>query len=175
MQEVNKMKKEALLLIDIQNIYFTPGPLLLHKPKCAAKKAALLLEKFRSEGKTVIHVRHNFKALSGIHSLVKPLEDEKIVNKEYPNSFLETDLQEYLESEGIESLVVAGMMSHMCVDTTVRMCQNYGYNVTVIEDACTTQALKFNGRKIDATTVHEVFMASLDGMFAKVISSEEYL
>ena len=169
------MKKEALLLIDIQDIYFTPGPLLLHKPKCAAKKAALLLEKFRSEGKPVIHVRHNFKALSGIHSLVKPLEDEKIVNKEYPNSFLETDLQEYLESEGIESLVVAGMMSHMCVDTTVRACQDYGYEVTLIDDACTTMSLKHDGKKIDAETVHAVFMASMADGFASVIKSENYL
>ena len=98
-----------------------------------------------------------------------------MILKEQPSSFLGTDLYEYLSERDITDVVIVGMMSHMCVDTTVRMCQNYGYNVTVIEDACTTQALKFNGRKIDATTVHEVFMASLDGMFAKVISSEEYL
>ena len=77
------MKKEALLLIDIQNIYFTPGPLLLHKPKEAAGKAARLLEKFRKEGKTVIHVQHDFKILACINKLVEPLEDEKIVHKEF--------------------------------------------------------------------------------------------
>ena len=47
------MKKEALLLIDIQNIYFTPGQLLLHKPKEAANNASRVLEKFRMEKKTV--------------------------------------------------------------------------------------------------------------------------
>lgn len=55
------MKKEALLLIDIQNIYFTPGPLLLHKPKEAAKNAAKLLEKFRAEKKRL----YMFSIISG--------------------------------------------------------------------------------------------------------------
>ena len=54
------MSKEALLLIDIQDIYFTPGPLLLHKPKAAAENASRLLKKFRAENKTVIHIQHNF-------------------------------------------------------------------------------------------------------------------
>ena len=54
------MTNEALLLIDIQDIYFTPGPLLLHKPKEAAKNAAKLLKKFRAENKTVIHIQHDF-------------------------------------------------------------------------------------------------------------------
>ena len=169
------MKKEALLLIDIQDIYFTPGPMLLHKPRCAAKNAARTLEKFRSEGKTVIHVRHNFKVLSGIHSLVKPIEGEKIIHKEYPSSFLGTELREYLQENEITDLVVAGMMSHMCVDTTVRACQDYGYNVTLIDDACTTMSLKHDGKKIDAETVHAVYMASLADEFANVIKTEKYL
>ena len=169
------MKKEALLLIDIQNIYFTPGQLLLHKPKEAAKNASRVLEKFRMEKKTVIHVQHNFAEFSDIHNLVKPLEGEKIIHKDYPSSFLETDLQEYLQELGITHLVVAGMMSHICVDTTVRACQDYGYEVIVIDDACTTMPLKYDKRKIDAETVHAVYMASLNNMFAKVMKLEDYL
>ena len=175
MNKMNDKKKEALLLIDIQDIYFTPGPMLLHNPKCAAKNAAKILERFRLEGKTVIHVQHNFKILSGIHSLVKPVKGEKIIHKEYPSSFLGTELQEYLQEQGITDIVVCGMMSHMCVDTTVRACQNYGYNVTLIDDACTTMSLKFDGKKIDAEMVHAVYMASLADGFADVIKLEKYL
>lgn len=171
----NERIKEALLLIDIQDIYFTPGPMLLHKPRCAAKNAARVLEKFRAEDKTVIHVQHNFKVLSGIHSLVEPKEGEKIVHKEYPSSFLGTDLRKYLLENEITDIVVAGMMSHMCVDTTVRACQDYGYNVTLIDDACTTMSLKHDGKKIDAETVHAVYMASLSDGFANVIKTEKYL
>ncbi len=92
------MKKEALLLIDIQNIYFTPGPMLLRKPKDAATNAAKLLERFRSEKKQVVHIQHNFKLLSGIHNLVKPIEGERVIQKEYPSSFLGTELREYFRS-----------------------------------------------------------------------------
>ena len=169
------MNEEALLLIDIQNIYFTPGPLLLHKPKEAAKKAARVLERFREEKKPVVHVQHNFEVFSGINNLVKPTESEKIIHKDYPSSFLGTDLREYLQELGITKLVVAGMMSHMCVDTTVRACQDYGYEVTVIEDACTTMPLKYDKRKIDAETVHAVYMASLAEGFAKVMKAEDFL
>ena len=169
------MTNEALLLIDIQDIYFTPGPLLLHKPKEAAKNAAKLLKKFRAENKTVIHIQHDFKAFSKIHSLVKPIAGEKVIHKEKPSSFLGTDLLEYLHQKEITHLVVAGMMSHMCVDTTVRVCQNYGFEVMVIDDACTTMSLKHHGKRIDAETVHAVYMASLDNMFAKVFTTEDYL
>ena len=171
----NERIKEALLLIDIQDIYFTPGPMLLHNPRCAAKNAARLLEKFRAEGKAVIHVQHNFKVLSGIHRLVKTIEGEKIIHKEYPSSFLGTELRKYLQENEITDIVVVGMMSHMCVDTTVRACQDYGYNVTLIDDACTTMSLKHDGKKIDAETVHAVYMASLAEGFANVIKSDEYL
>lgn len=107
------MNKEALLLIDIQNIYFTPGAMLLHKPEEAAQE------------------------------------------------------------NGIKHLIVAGMMSHMCIDTTVRACQDYGYEVTVIEDACTTMALKYGTIEIDAATVHAVYMASLGDGFADVMKLED--
>lgn len=169
------MKKEALLLIDIQDVYFMPGPYLLHESEKATKKASILLNKFRDEGKLIIHVKHNFKMFSGIHKLVKPLPNEKIICKEHPSSFLGTELQEYLKDNDVEKIIVAGMMSHMCVDTTVRACQDFGYEVVVIEDACTTKKLQFQGQTIDAEIVHAAFMAALNGMFANVIKLEDYI
>ena len=168
------MKKEALLLIDIQDIYFSPGPLMLYKAAETAKKAAILLEQFRNEEKAVIHIQHNFKLMAGINRRVKPIAGEKVIRKDYPNAFLHTDLQDYLEKNEITKIVIAGMMSHMCVDTTTRACQDYGYEITVIEDACTTRNLKYKGKTIPAQTVHEVFMASLDKEFAEVMALEEY-
>lgn len=169
------MKKEALLLIDIQEIYFVPGPYLLHKPQVAADNAKILLDRFREEEKTIIHIKHDFKSCSKIHKTVKPLSNEKVIIKQYPSAFLGTDLEEYLKSQNVENLVVAGMMSHMCVDTTVRACQDYGYGVTVIENACTTKDLCYNNKILDAETVHNAFMASLNGMFARVIKLDEYM
>lgn len=169
------MKKEALIIIDIQDIYFTAGDLLLCNPDIAVKNASIVLEKFRKEKKTIIHVQHNFEKNKNIHKSVFPLDTEKIIHKNFPNAFLKTDLQEYLKEQKIQKLVVVGMMSHMCVDTTVRACQDYGYEVTVIKDACTTLDLKIDDMLIDAVTVHNTFMAALNGAFAKVVSLDEFL
>ena len=75
----------------------------------------------------------------------------------------------------ITDVVIVGMMSHMCVNTTARVCQNYGYEVTVIEDACTTKSLVWKGQEIDAVTNHNVHMAGINGAFAEVITLSEYL
>lgn len=173
--------KEALLLIDIQNMYFSPGKYKLFNPEEAAKKAAVVLEQFRKQGKCVVHIKHDFKVgedqkrLKDIHELVAPINGETVIEKKYPSSFLQTNLQDELKKNKIDKLVVVGMMSHMCVDTTVRACQDYGYQVKVIEDACTTKNISLFGNEIDAMTVHKSFMAALDGMFAKVMKLDEYL
>ncbi|HKM35302.1 MAG TPA: cysteine hydrolase family protein [Lachnospiraceae bacterium] len=178
------MEKTALILIDIQNIYFTEGPMLLQEPKAAAEKAGKVLEWFRKKDMPVIHVKHIFEMkeykqsmdyLNEIHDSVKPIASEQVVEKHHPSAFLETSLQECLSKMKVKNLVVVGMMSHMCVDTTVRACQDYGYDVTVIEDACTTMDLQWKGKKMDATTVHQTFMAAINRSFAEVVSLKEFI
>ncbi len=178
------MEKQALLLIDIQNIYFTEGEYLLYQPEAAALQAKKVLDFFRQRKLPVIHVKHDFKTdtdqkskdfLNEINKFVEPELNEKIVSKQYPNAFLHTDLCEYLHNEKITHIVIAGMMSHMCVDTTVRACQDYGFIVTVIDDACTTKALYWNDTKLSAEVVHKAYMAGLNGTFAKVIQTKALL
>ncbi len=178
------MKKTALILIDIQNIYFTEGAYLLFEPELAGQQAKKVLEEFRSNGLPVVHVKHvfhteNYKEdseyLNEIHAAVFPAGNEKIIMKQHPNCFWHTDLLEYLQSLEITDLVVLGMMSHMCVDTTVRACQDYGYQVTVIDDACTTKPLSWKGKEMDASSVHNVYMAGLSGLFAEIMSAEEFI
>lgn len=179
----NTDNTEALILIDIQNMYFTEGAMLLHKPEKAADNAALVLLEFRKQGKPVIHICHLFNVegrsngefLLDFNERVKPIEGEIVISKKYPSSFLETDLQARLESLGVKKLVIAGMMSHMCVDTTTRAAQNYHYTVKLVHDACTTRNLEWNGKTLDAEIVHNCFMASLSGLFAQIVSTEEFL
>ena len=61
------------------------------------------------------------------------------------------------------------MMTHMCVDTTVRAAMDYGYEVDVAADACATKDLEWNGQVIPAATVQQVFLASLEGVFARIV------
>ena len=170
---------EVLILIDIQNMYFSEGALKLHEPE----KAAEILDEFRKENKPIIHVKHMFKVngyengdyLLDFNGAVKPEKREIIISKNYPNSFLKTKLYEKLKKLHADSIVIAGMMTHMCIDTTVRAAQDYAYKVTVIDDACTTKDLEWNGEKIKAETVHKSIMASLNGTFADVMLAEKYL
>lgn len=178
--------KEALLLIDIQNDYFPGGKMELVSMEEAAKKAGELLKAFRTAGKPVFFIKHISTRSDatffvpgtqgmGIHSSVSPLPDETIIEKHFPNSFLQTELLSVLKESEITDLIICGAMSHMCIDTTVRAAKELGFKCTLITDACATRNLKFGEEILPAQTVHASFMAALDGMFATIMTAEEYL
>jgi nicotinamidase-related amidase len=178
------MADTALLVIDIQNDYFPGGAMELEGADAAGAKAGKAIDAFRSRGLPVIHVRHLsvrpgstffIPGTKGaeIHASVKPLPDESIVGKNFPNSFRGTGLKELLEKQGIKNLAVAGMMTHMCVDATVRHAADLGYKITLLGDACATRAQSFGGETVPARQVHAAFLAALNGFYAKVIPSHE--
>lgn len=178
--------KTALLIIDVQNDYFPGGRSPLHHSLAALEKIEKVLRLFRERGLPVIHVQHvNTRPGAAfflpetagvlIHERLQPGENEFLVVKHAPNSFLNTELSQILQDNGIADLVVCGMMSHMCVDTTVRAGMDYGIKVTLLADACATKDLVYNGETIPAETVHKTYMASLNGMFAQVVDTDTYL
>ncbi|HAH22589.1 MAG TPA: cysteine hydrolase [Prolixibacteraceae bacterium] len=180
------MKNQLLVLVDIQNDYFTGGKMELYHMEEASANAALLLSLFRERNWPLVHIQHiSLKAnasffVSGsrgveIHSSVLPLEGEHIVEKHFPNSFRQTNLLEILSAQNIDELVICGAMSHMCIDTTTRAACDLGYPVTLIHDACATRNLTFNNQVVEATDVQTAYMAALNGSFAKVISASEYV
>lgn len=176
----------ALLLIDIQNDYFPGGAWELSHADEAAAQARLALGRFREQHRPVFHVRHiNTRPGaafflpdtpgSEIHGAVKPLDGEPVIIKHAPDAFSQTDLHDALSRAGIRKLVVCGMMSHMCIDTSVRAARNHGYDITLLHDACATRDLSWNGKPIPAATVHEAFMAALHGAFADVRTTGDFL
>ena len=81
-------------------------------------------------------------------------------------------MNEFLEAKGMDPkrrYDTGGMMTHMCVDTTVRAAMDYGYEVVVVADACAIMNLEYNGETISAEIVQKTFLAALDGVFASVI------
>jgi nicotinamidase-related amidase len=176
----------ALLIIDIQNDYFEGGTMTLVNSERAAENAGLLLEKFREEGWPVIHIQHIATKptatffLPGtkgaeIHKLVKPLPTEKIIIKHFPNSFRETELSDYLKQNSIENLVICGMMTHMCIDATTRGAKDFGFNCTLIGDACATKDLEISGETVKAKDVHYGFLAALNYFYSSVLNTKNYL
>ena len=126
-----------------------------------------------------MHVRHVWDAPDAlylrpgtpggeIHQAVSPEPGEAVVEKAFPNAFLETSLDQALKDAGVNELVVCGMMTCMCVDATVRAAVDLGYDVSVAHDACATMALEFGGRAIAAPDVHAAFLAALADGYATV-------
>lgn len=178
--------ERALVLIDIQNDYFPGGKNELFAPEQAAECAARVLESFRQNGWPVCHIQHMSTRSTAtfflpgtpgaeIYGAVAPESGEPVFVKHAPSAFFETGLLQALQQRGIRDLVVCGMMSHMCVDTSVRAARDHGLQVTLLHDACATKALVWNGETIPAQTVHAAYMAALDGSFARVVSTEEFL
>ena len=106
---------------------------------------------------------------------VEPLPTEAVIEKNYPNSFRNTPLRGVLEKEGITRLVIAGMMTHMCVDATARAAFDYGFGCTILHDACATRQLSFGGQTVPAGHVQSAFLAALDGIYARVLSTGEFI
>lgn len=175
----------ALLIIDIQNDYFPGGKMELVNALEAAQKAYTILQCFREHGGHHVHIQHISKKPDAtflipgdrgtdIHDSVAHFEGEPIVYKHDPNAFLNTNLLELLRSREIERVIVTGMMTHMCVDATVRAASDLGFRVIVAEDACTTRDLKYGDTIIPAEHVHKAFLAALKS-YGKVMKSEEII
>jgi len=176
----------ALLIIDIQNDYFPGGANALVGPEEAAKQAAKLIAAFRTKGQPVVHMQH-LSVRPGatffvpgtkgaeIHESVKPLAGETVLQKNFPNCFRETRLLEHLRGAKITNLTIAGMMTHMCVDTTTRAATDLGFACSLAHDATATKALAFNGVQVPAEQVQASYLAGLNGLFAKVQPTAELL
>ncbi|MCL1941684.1 MAG: cysteine hydrolase [Synergistaceae bacterium] len=175
--------KQALPIIDVQNDYFEGGRSQLWRASEALANIEKVLAVFRQKGLPVIHIQHINGPGSSfflpdtygvqIHQNLAPLDGEYHLVKHMPSGFLGTNLSALLKDNGITDVVICGMMSHMCIDTTVRACQDFGLNVTLLDDACATKDLKYGGETIPAQTVHKTFMASLNGVFADVMMADE--
>jgi nicotinamidase-related amidase len=179
------MPDTALVVIDIQNDYFPGGAMELDGAEAAGARAGAAIRHFRDQGLPVIHVRHLSVRpgatffLPGtrgaeIHASVKPAAGEPVVEKNFPNSFRDTTLEKHLKASGIKNLVIAGMMTHMCVDASVRQAADLGYKVTLLADACATRAQSFGGETVSARQVHAAFLAALNGFYAKVVNTHDF-
>ncbi|MGY4535413.1 nicotinamidase-related amidase [Pseudomonas sp. TE3786] len=180
------MSKRALIVVDIQNDYFSSGKWPLVGAEAAAAKAVQVIGAFRAAGDLVVHIRHEatdkdapfFVAGSEgaqIHPSVINQGNEPVIVKHHINSFRETELKAVLDQHGIDSLVIVGSMSHMCTHGIARAAVDLGYHTTVIHDACATLDLEFDGVKVPAAQVHAAFMAALAFGYTPLLSTADFL
>ena len=183
------MENTALLIIDVQNDYFPGGKMTLEGAEQAGKNTRQVLGYFRKNSLPVIHIKHIstnegaaffLPKTSGaeIHSLVSPSPDEKVIVKHFPNSFRETDLLEYLQSNGIKNLVITGMMTDVCVESTTRAAFDFGFGNTIVGDATATKDRELYGKTVKAMEVQRSFLAgisALGNLYAGVMTTQDFL
>lgn len=178
--------KTALLLIEFQNDYFPNGRMPLEKSTEACQKAQEALQVYRAKQFFIVHAQqtntyqhatHFLPCTKGVefHPNVQPLRNEITIKKHYPNSFKDTNLLNQLIKHQINHLVIAGMMTHMSIDATVRAAYDLGFSCTVLHDACATKNLEFNNTMIPSQSVHNAFLGALQPLYANMMSVRELL
>jgi nicotinamidase-related amidase len=142
-------------------------------------EASKLLEIARDLKVPVIHIQHDGGAgtpydigaeLGAIADEVAPIAGEPVITKNYPNAFVQTDLDERLKAIGIQKIMLAGFMTHMCINSTAHGGFNLGYAPTVVASTTATRALEgANGQVLSAQQVQDAAIASTRDLYAAIV------
>jgi len=173
-----RLTESALIMIDCQNTY-RRGVMQLTGVEAAIQEARKLLEMARDNKVPVFHIRHDGgegspydinAEIGAISDEVAPIDGEPVITKKFPNSFVQTELDEQLKAVGIKNIVLAGFMTHMCVNSTAHGGFNLGYVPTVVASATATRPLQTaNGKVLSAQEVHDAALAATRDLYAAVV------
>ncbi len=167
----------ALLIIDVQMAMFNPQePVYQHE--ALIEKLRDLIGRARAADIPVIYVQHQGQGEDPlqpgrpeweIHSAIAPQEGEPVIHKMHPDSFQETELQKVLEARGIKNLVMAGLQTEYCMDTSCRRAYSLGYKVTLVKDCHST----WDNGIITAEQIIAHHNQTLGGWFARLKTAAE--
>ena len=175
----------ALVVIDVQQGFDDPKWGVRNNPEAEAN-IAQLIKLWRREKRPVIHIQHcsaepnsplrpelpgcQFKPETA------PIEGEPVFRKTVNSAFIGTNLETYLRNSGIEHIVMVGLTTDHCVSTTTRMAGNLGFTVLLVTDATATfDRTGPDGKKYTAEEIHAVHIASLNGEFCEVTTTESLI
>lgn len=174
------LAESALVMVDCQNTY-RGGVMQLEGVEAAIREAQRLLAAARERKVPVIHIQHDAgpgspydvrTEIGAISAEVAPRAGEPVIVKNYPNAFVQTDLDAQLKALGVKNLVLAGFMTHMCINSTARGAFNLGYAPTIVARATATRALPGpDGATVPAQAVHVAALAAVQDLFAVVVDS----
>lgn len=170
--------KQALLVIDVQQALVGAHP--AHEETFLVN-LSMLIDTAHTSGVEVVYVRHDGGAgdelergTAGweLHRSLAPRSSERIFEKRYSSAFKETGLREYLLEREIDRLVICGMQTEYCIDTSVKTAFEHGFSVIVPSGATTTYANPFlSGEKLVSYYEHMIWHLPL----ACVVSMEQAL
>lgn len=125
----------------------------------------------------IIYVRHQDEELVAdspgwqIHDAIAPMPGDMIFDKHYNSAFKDTGLQAYLDKQGIDRLILMGMATNFCVDTTIKVAFELGYQLAVIKDGTSTS----DCGELSARSLVDYHETIWDGRFAQVDTLENIL
>jgi nicotinamidase-related amidase len=179
-----RLEDAALIMVDLQRTY-REGVMRLQGVEEALVQARRVLDRTRELGRPVIHIRHDAgigspydvtAPIGQIVDTVAPLPGELVITKQYPNSFLHTPLDEELKRLGIGNVVLAGFMTHACINSTARGAFNLGYQATIVANATATRDLPAaGGGVVPAEHVQAASLAAAGDIFAVIVPGLEAL
>lgn len=175
----------VLVIIDVQDGFDEPGWGNRNNPQ-AERNIARLLGAWRRAGLPLFHIQH-LSGLSnsplragspgaGIKDIVRPLADEPVIQKRVNSAFIGTDLEARLRRGDFDTLVITGLTTNHCVETTTRMAGNLGFEAYLVSDATATfDRMGPDGRLHRAEDIHAMTLVNLHGEFATITDTEEVL
>ncbi|MAT41396.1 MAG: cysteine hydrolase [Anaerolineaceae bacterium] len=138
--------RQVLIIIDAQVNMFDENFSIFDSDRIINVLSSLI-DKAHEKNVPVIYVRNNGDdgepdqpGTPGweIHPSIKPQVDDIVIDKQGPDAFHNTDLAKVLKKQGITDLVIAGMQTEMCVETSSRRAVELGYDVILVEDGHST-------------------------------------
>jgi nicotinamidase-related amidase len=178
-------KETALIVIDIQNEYFT-GKMPITDGMKALQNSQKLVNFAHQNNMPVFFVRHlgpkdgplfaEGSVFAEFHKDLQPSAKDIVITKATPSSFVGTDLDTQLKARGIKQLVVTGLMTHMCVSSTARDAVPLGYNVIIPEDATATRDLDaWDGTVVSHQALQKAALAGVADVFAEIKTTDAVL
>ena len=179
--------RRALIVIDAQNEYAPQGGLPIEWPPFEVSLANIgrAMDAAAAAGVPVVVVQNSAPAGAAIfapgtagwqlHPSVAARPRELLLEKRLPDAFAETGLGAWLTARGIDTLAIAGYMTHNCVDATVKHALHAGYRLEVLEDATGSVPYANRAGHLAAEAIHRAFMVVMQSRFAAVMPTGEWL
>lgn len=170
------MEDTALLVIDMQTALVQENPYNINN---LLKNIEHIITLCRDNSLEAIYIRHDGGAddelecgTKGwqIYKTLRPMSDEKIFEKKFNSAFKETKLKEYLESKNIKRLIITGMQTEYCMDASIKVAFEYGYEIIIPKETNTTYDTQF----LTGQELYEFYNDKIwDGRYAQIMTIEE--
>jgi nicotinamidase-related amidase len=185
MNLMSENPKRALLVIDVQNEYFT-GKLSITYPAGSLTNVLSAMDAARAQGVPVVAIQHAspqpdaaaFRKGTNewkLHPEVAARPHDVLIHKSFPGSFTDTDLETWLREHGINTVVIAGYMTQVCCDTTARQAMHLGFGVEFLSDGTGTLAIKNDAGEISDEELHRAILVTQQMRFSRVMKTGEWI